>query len=50
MIAVPASKDLRKSSGLPDMAAKYDVEYSGLLINKERSRYALLDADELRIC
>ena len=49
-IAVPASKDLRKSSGLPDMAAKYDVEYSGLLINKERSRYALLDADELRIC
>ena len=35
---------------LPNMVATYDVQYTGLLINKERNRYALLEADEVHAC
>ena len=34
----------------PDMVASYDVQYAGLLINKERNKYALLDSDDLQAC
>ena len=32
------------------MVAKYSIEYSGLLINKDRSQYAPLTDDELQAC
>ncbi|MES9990712.1 MAG: envelope fusion protein, partial [Candidatus Thiodiazotropha sp.] len=35
---------------LPEMVATYDVQYTGLLINKERSNYALLNSDEVQAC
>lgn len=49
-IAAPPNKYLRKSSGLPDMIARYDIESQGMLINKDRNQYALLSADELQMC
>ena len=49
--SVPAPlHDLSKSSGLPDMVAKYSIEYPGLLIDKDRRQYALLTADEMQTC
>ncbi|MCG8046532.1 MAG: envelope fusion protein [Candidatus Thiodiazotropha endolucinida] len=43
---------VQTSSGekIPNLVATYEVQYTGLLINKERSRYALLDADEVQAC
>ena len=35
---------------LPNMVATYDVQYTGLLINKKRIWYALLEADEIHGC
>ena len=35
---------------LPNMVATYDVQYTGLLINKERNRYALLDTEDVHAC
>ena len=49
-IAVPPNQKFNKSSGLSEMVEKYDVESPGILINKDRSQYALLDSDELQTC
>ena len=38
------------TQNLPDMVASYDVQYAGLLINKERNKYILLDSDDLQAC
>ena len=35
---------------LPNMVATYDVQYTSLLINKERNRYALLDTEDVHAC
>lgn len=32
------------------MVAKYDTECPGILINKDRSQYALLNSEELQTC
>lgn len=49
-IPVPLHKNFSKNSKLPDMVAKYNIEYSGLLINKDRSQYAPLTEHELQTC
>ena len=49
-IAVPPHQKLSKSSGLSDMVAKYDTKCPGILINKDRSQYALLNSEELQTC
>ena len=49
-IAVPPHQKLSKSSGLSDMVARYDTECPGILINKDRSQYALLNSEELQTC
>ena len=48
--SIPVPLHQNKSSELPDMVAKYNIEYSGLLINKDRSQYALLTPEELHTC
>lgn len=49
-IPVPLHQNFSRNSGLPDMVAKYSVEYSGLLMNKDRSQYAPLTEHELQTC
>ena len=36
--------------GSPDMIATYEIEYPGILLNKDRSKYALLSENEIQKC
>ena len=38
------------SQSIPTMVAKYDIEYPGLLINKDGNRYTLLSESEINAC
>ena len=38
------------SHSIPTMVAKYDIEYPGLLINKDGNRYTLLSESEIGAC
>lgn len=49
-VPVPLHQNFTKSSGLPDMVAKYKIEYPGLLIDKDRRQYALLTDNEIKTC
>ena len=38
------------SQSIPTMVAMYDIEYPGLLINKDGNRYTLLSENEIVAC
>ena len=35
---------------MPGMIARYDIEFQAILINKDRTRYALSEEDEIHKC
>ena len=47
---LPIHQNLSDGSTLPGMIARYDIEYQAVLINKDLTRYALLEADEIHKC
>ena len=49
-LPLPMHQNLSDGSTLPGMIARYDIEYQAILINKDRTRYALLEADEIHKC
>ena len=49
-VPLPVSTDIQTSNASTDLTAIYSLEAPGLMIDKKRTKYALLSSEELAVC